>query len=139
MSEQNLKVESNFSKEGEQQKDDAIKSNETYEEENEEISNVVNRDLLSSNSIRQLIKNTYVLNKPKNLYHFTFFYLYNTLKCTLTGKVFEIYEDEKYEKEIFLIKKNLENLKKQKENKNLWVFFEFNLFDSLLSSVTARK
>ncbi|ETW48874.1 hypothetical protein PFMALIP_03014 [Plasmodium falciparum MaliPS096_E11] len=92
-------------------------------------------DLLSSNSIRQLIKNTYVLNKPKNLYHFTFFYLYNTLKCTLTGKVFEIYEDEKYEKEIFLIKKNLENLKKQKENKNLWVFFEFNLFDSLLSSI----
>ncbi|SOV77303.1 conserved Plasmodium protein, unknown function [Plasmodium sp. gorilla clade G3] len=92
-------------------------------------------DLLSSNSIRQLIKNTYVLNKPKNLYHFAFFYLYNTLKCTLTGKIFEIYEDEKYEKEIFLIKKNLENLKKQKENKNLWVFFEFNLFDSLLSSI----
>ncbi|CRG97334.1 conserved Plasmodium protein, unknown function [Plasmodium gallinaceum] len=95
---------------------------------------IITDDLLSSHTIRNMIKNTHLMNDSKNFNNFSFFYLYNALRCTLTENVFESYEDEKYQKEIHVIKKNLLELKKQTENKNLWLFFEFNLFDSLILS-----
>ncbi|SOV23041.1 conserved Plasmodium protein, unknown function [Plasmodium sp. DRC-Itaito] len=61
MSEIKLKLESNFNKEGEQQKDDTIKSNETYEEENEEFSNIVNK-------YSDFYKNLYAFIESKSCY-----------------------------------------------------------------------
>ncbi|CRG99181.1 conserved Plasmodium protein, unknown function [Plasmodium relictum] len=96
---------------------------------------IVTSDLLSPHTLRNMIKNTYLINDSKNFNNFSFFYLYNALSCTLTENVFDSYVDKKYQKEIFIIKKNLLELKKQTENKNLWIFFEFNLFDSLISAI----
>ncbi|SCN45158.1 conserved Plasmodium protein, unknown function [Plasmodium malariae] len=94
-----------------------------------------NGELLSMDTINNLMKKGHVIEDNKNFTNFSFFYLYNALRCTLTQQVFESYEDEKYEREIFIIKNNLLRLKEQKDNRNLWIFFEFHLFDSLISSI----
>ncbi|SBT71862.1 conserved Plasmodium protein, unknown function [Plasmodium malariae] len=94
-----------------------------------------NGELLSMDTINNLMKKRHVIEDNKNFTNFSFFYLYNALRCTLTQQVFESYEDEKYEQEIFIIKNNLLRLKEQKDNRNLWIFFEFHLFDSLISSI----
>ncbi|SBT76150.1 conserved Plasmodium protein, unknown function [Plasmodium ovale] len=99
------------------------------------LKSIYNDELLSPTNIKNMMRNSYIMDDSKNFSNFSFFYLYNALRCTLTQKVFESYEDERYQREIVLIKKNLLHIKKQRNNRNLWIFFEYNLPDSLIESI----
>eukprot|EP00366_Plasmodium_knowlesi_P004340 XP_002261838.1 hypothetical protein, conserved in Plasmodium species [Plasmodium knowlesi strain H] len=75
-----------------------------------------------------------VMDESKGFSNFALFYLYNALRCTLTQEAFESHEDDKYRKTIFLVKNNLLRLQERKADRNLWLFFELDLTDLLLSA-----
>lgn len=91
--------------------------------------------ILSNKSIINTVKNEYILSDSKNFYKFTFSYLYNYLNCTLTESVFQFRSTDNFHEVIYTLKKELNQLKEQRNNKNLWFFFEFNLFDSLIVTI----
>ncbi|EUD66166.1 hypothetical protein C922_03361 [Plasmodium inui San Antonio 1] len=80
------------------------------------------------------MRNFIVMDESKGFSNFALLYLYNALRCTLTQDAFESHEDEKYRKAIFLVKHNLLQLRQKRGDRNLWLFFEFDLTDLLLSA-----
>lgn len=91
--------------------------------------------IFSNKSIINTIKNEYILSDSKNFYKFSFFYLYNYLNCTLTEYTFQFRTEENFHEEIYHLKMELQQLKKQPNDKNLWFFWEFNLFDSITEAI----
>ncbi|ANQ07137.1 Uncharacterized protein PCOAH_00013840 [Plasmodium coatneyi] len=95
---------------------------------------IINEELLSVDRIRHTMRNYSVMDESKGFSNFALLYLYNALRCTLTQDVFESHEDEKYRKAIFLVKHNLLRLRQKRADRNVWLFFEFDLMDLLLSA-----
>lgn len=81
------------------------------------------------------MRNYSVMDESKGFSNFALLYLYNALRCTLTQDAFESHEDEKYRKEISLVRHNLLRLRRNRADRNLWLFFEFDLLDLLVSAV----
>ncbi|ETB58873.1 hypothetical protein YYC_03637 [Plasmodium yoelii 17X] len=84
--------------------------------------------------IKNVMKN-YILNDSTIFSYFSFLYLYNMLRCTLTQKVFNSYPDQNYEKEILIVKEKLSYLNKNSQNMTQWIFADFKLPQLLLSSI----
>ncbi|EDL42427.1 hypothetical protein, conserved [Plasmodium vivax] len=80
------------------------------------------------------MRNYSVMDESKGFSNFALLYLYNALRCTLTQDAFESHEDEKYRKEISLVRHNLLRLRRNRADRNLWLFFEFDLLDLLVSA-----
>ncbi|CAG9481729.1 unnamed protein product [Plasmodium vivax] len=95
---------------------------------------VTNEELLSVDRIRHAMRNYSVMDESKGFSNFALLYLYNALRCTLTQDAFESHEDEKYRKEISLVRHNLLRLRRNRADRNLWLFFEFDLLDLLVSA-----
>ncbi|VTZ67495.1 conserved Plasmodium protein, unknown function [Plasmodium chabaudi chabaudi] len=95
---------------------------------------VENAEHLSMDEIKNVMKN-YILNDSTIFFHFSFLYLYNILRCTLTQHVFESYPDKNYEKEIHIVKEQLLYLNKNPQDISQWSFIDFNLPQLLLSSI----
>ncbi|WBY55691.1 hypothetical protein Py17XNL_000504523 [Plasmodium yoelii yoelii] len=89
---------------------------------------------LSMDEIKNVMKN-YILNDSTIFSYFSFLYLYNMLRCTLTQKVFNSYPDQNYEKEILIVKEKLSYLNKNSQNMTQWIFADFKLPQLLLSSI----
>ncbi|KJP86689.1 hypothetical protein AK88_03696 [Plasmodium fragile] len=96
---------------------------------------IINEELLSVDRIRHTMRNYSMMDESKGFSNFALLYLYNALRCTLTQDAFESHEDEKYRKAIFLVKHNLLRLRQNKANRNLWLFFEFDLTDVFVSAM----
>ncbi|GAW80019.1 hypothetical protein, conserved [Plasmodium gonderi] len=96
---------------------------------------ICNENLLSMERIKQSMRKNNVLDELKGFSNLALFYLYNALRCTLTQEIFEAYEDETYKKAIFLVKHNFIQLMRRKNDRNLWLFFELKLSESLLFSI----
>ncbi|CAD2111848.1 conserved Plasmodium protein, unknown function [Plasmodium vinckei] len=95
---------------------------------------VENAEHLSMDEIKNVLKNN-ILNDSTIFFHFSFLYLYNMLRCTLTQGVFESYPDKNYEKEISIVKEQLLYLNNNPKNISQWSFIDFNLPQLLLSSI----
>ncbi|CDU16757.1 conserved Plasmodium protein, unknown function [Plasmodium yoelii] len=93
-----------------------------------------NAEHLSMDEIKNVMKN-YILNDSTIFSYFSFLYLYNMLRCTLTQKVFNSYPDQNYEKEILIVKEKLSYLNKNSQNMTQWIFADFKLPQLLLSSI----